>query len=178
MGLTASQIRQDFNCFGEFGQQGYGYNVGELRRQIGIILGLDKKTPMILMGAGNLGKAVATHIDFGNRGFELIGAFDVNPDIVGKQLGRITVMDISELENFCTENKPEAAVLCVPQEVAEKETNRLIGYGIHAFWNFTHYDLSISHENILVENVHLGDSLTILSYAINSAEKEQKNEDS
>ncbi|MDE6101535.1 MAG: redox-sensing transcriptional repressor Rex, partial [Ruminococcus sp.] len=90
MGLTASQIRQDFNCFGEFGQQGYGYNVGELRRQIGIILGLDRKNPMILMGAGNLGKAIATHIDFHNRGFDLIGAFDVNPDIIGRQIGRIT----------------------------------------------------------------------------------------
>lgn len=177
MGLTASQIRQDFNCFGEFGQQGYGYNVNELRRQIGIILGLDKKTPMILVGAGNLGKAIATHIDFSNRGFELIGAFDVNPDVIGKKLGRIIVKDISELENFCSENKPEAAVLCVPQETAEKEINQLIDYGIHAFWNFTHYDLSISHENVIVENVHLGDSLTILSYAIN-AEKEQENEDS
>lgn len=178
MGLTASQIRQDFNCFGEFGQQGYGYNVGELRRQIGMILGLDKKTPMILMGAGNLGKAIATHIDFRNRGFELIGAFDVNPDVIGKQLGKITVRDISELEQFCIKNKPQAAVLCIPQEVAEKEANRLIDYGIHAFWNFTHYDLSISHKNVVVENVHLGDSLTILSYAINSAEKEQENEDS
>ncbi|MDE6781302.1 MAG: redox-sensing transcriptional repressor Rex [Ruminococcus sp.] len=178
MGLTASQIRQDFNCFGGFGQQGYGYNVSELRRQVGIILGLDKKTPLILMGAGNLGKAIATHIDFSNRGFELIGIFDVNPEVVGKQIGKIPVRDISELENFCTENKPQAAVLCVPQEAAEKEINRLIDYGINAFWNFTHYDLSISHENVLVENVHLGDSLTILSYAINSAEKEQENEDS
>lgn len=178
MGLTASQIRQDFNCFGEFGQQGYGYNVSELRRQVGIILGLDKKTPLILMGAGNLGKAIATHIDFSNRGFELIGAFDVNPDIIGKQIGKIIVRDISELENFCAENKPQAAVLCVPQEAAEKETCRLIDYGIHAFWNFTHCDLSISHENILVENVHLGDSLTILSYAINSTGKEHENEDS
>lgn len=172
MGLTASQIRQDFNCFGEFGQQGYGYNVSELRRQIGIILGLDKKTPIILMGAGNLGKAISAHIDFQSRGFELIGAFDINPEIIGKKIGMITVRDISELQKFCAENKPQAAVLCVPQEVAEKETERLIGYGIHAFWNFTHYDLSINHENVVVENVHLGDSLIILSYAINSTENE------
>ncbi|MDE5772469.1 MAG: redox-sensing transcriptional repressor Rex [Ruminococcus sp.] len=178
MGLTASQIRQDFNCFGEFGQQGYGYNVGELRRQIGMILGLDKKTPMILMGAGNLGKAIATHIDFINGGFELIGAFDVNPDIVGRQIGKITVMNVSELEHFCNKNKPAAAILCVPQEAAEKEADRLISYGIHAFWNFTHYDLRINHSDVVVENVHLGDSLTILSYAINSTEKEQESEDS
>lgn len=172
MGLTASQIRQDFNCFGEFGQQGYGYNVGELRRQIGIILGLEKRTPIILMGAGNLGKAIARHIDFISKGFELIGAFDVNPEIIGKKIGAINVRDVSELEKFCAENKPQAAVLCVPQEAAEKETERLIGYGIHAFWNFTHYDLSITHENVVVENVHLGDSLIILSYAINSTENE------
>ncbi len=178
MGLTASQIRQDFNCFGEFGQQGYGYNVGELRRQIGMILGLDKKTPMILMGAGNLGKAIATHIDFSNRGFELIGAFDVNPEIIGRQIGSINVMDISELEHFCLEHKPAAAILCIPRESAEKETDRLISYGIHAFWNFTHYDLRISHSDVVVENVHLGDSLTILSYSINSTEREQENEDS
>ncbi|MDE5557411.1 MAG: redox-sensing transcriptional repressor Rex [Ruminococcus sp.] len=172
MGLTASQIRQDFNCFGEFGQQGYGYNVSELRRQIGIILGLDKKTPIILMGAGNLGKAISAHIDFQSRGFELIGAFDISPEIIGKKIGMITVRDISELEQFCAENKPQAAVLCIPQDVAEKETERLIEYGIHAFWNFTHYDLSITHENVVVENVHLGDSLIILSYAINSTENE------
>ncbi len=175
MGLTASQIRQDFNCFGGFGQQGYGYNVSALRQQIGFILGLDKKTPMILMGAGNLGKAIATHINFSNKGFELIGVFDINPDIIGKKLGDIIVRNISELQSFCFENKPEVAVLCVPQEATEKEVNRLIDCGINAFWNFTHYDLTVSHENVIVENVHLGDSLTILSYAINSARKE-KNE--
>ncbi len=179
MGLTASQIRQDFNCFGEFGQQGYGYNVSELRRQIGIILGLDRRTPMILIGAGNLGKAIATHIDFHNRGFDLIGAFDVNPDIIGRQIGKIIVMDISELEQFCNKNKPAAAILCIPQEAAEKEADRLINCGIHAFWNFTHYDLRIKHSDVVVENVHLGDSLTTLSYSVNSLEQEEKqNEDS
>lgn len=172
MGLTASQIRQDFNCFGEFGQQGYGYNVGELRRQIGMILGLENRTPVILMGAGNLGKAIAAHIDFSGKGFELVGAFDVNPDVIGRKTGNITVRNVSELENFCAENKPQAAILCIPQEAAEKETERLIRCGIRAFWNFTHYDISISHENVIVENVHLSDSLIILSYAMNSAESE------
>lgn len=172
MGLTASQIRQDFNCFGEFGQQGYGYNVGELRRQIGIILGLEKRTPVILMGAGNLGKAIAAHIDFSGKGFELVGAFDVNPDVIGRKTGNITVRNVSELEKFCAEKKPQAAILCIPQEAAEKETERLIKCGIRAFWNFTHYDISISHENVIVENVHLSDSLIILSYAMNSAESE------
>ncbi|MBR6242903.1 MAG: redox-sensing transcriptional repressor Rex [Ruminococcus sp.] len=171
MGLTASQIRQDFNCFGEFGQQGYGYNVSELRRQIGMILGLDKQTPMILIGAGNLGTAIATHLDFHNRGFELIGAFDVNPDIVGKHLGDITVLDISELESFCHEKKPTAAILCIPKQAAENEADRLVKCGIQAFWNFTHYDLKIAHSDVVVENVHLGDSLTTLSYGLNSMEK-------
>ncbi|MDE6671384.1 MAG: redox-sensing transcriptional repressor Rex [Ruminococcus sp.] len=172
MGLTASQIRQDFNCFGEFGQQGYGYNVSELRRQIGIILGLENKTPVILMGAGNLGKAISAHIDFSGNGFRLIGAFDVNPDIIGRKIGNITVRDVSELQNFCMENKPKAVILCIPPEAVEKVTEQLIGYGIKAFWNFTHYDISISHEDVIVENVHLSDSLIILSYAINSAENE------
>ena len=172
MGLTASQIRQDFNCFGEFGQQGYGYNVSELRRQIGIILGLENETPVILMGAGNLGKAISAHIDFSGNGFRLIGAFDVNPDVIGRKIGNIIVRDISELQNFCTENKPEAVILCIPPEAVEKVTEQLIGYGIKAFWNFTHYDISINHEDVIVENVHLSDSLIILSYAINSAENE------
>ena len=173
MGLTASHIRQDFNCFGEFGQQGYGYNVSELRRQIGIILGLGNKTPVILLGAGNLGKAITAHIDFSGNGFELTGAFDVNPEIIGKKIGNITVRDVRELETFCTENKPKAVILCVPPEVVEKETEKLIGYGIKAFWNFTHYDISINHDDVIVENVHLSDSLIILSYAINSAENGQ-----
>ncbi|MDE6520755.1 MAG: redox-sensing transcriptional repressor Rex [Ruminococcus sp.] len=168
MGLTASQIRQDFNCFGEFGQQGYGYNVSGLRDEIGKILGLDKTTPMILLGAGNLGRAIASHIDFQSKGFELVGIFDANPDIIGKKIGSIIVSNISELENFCNRNHPVSAILCIPRDSAIKETERLINLGIRAFWNFTHYDLRINHENIAVENVHLGDSLTTLSYAIKS----------
>lgn len=168
MGLTASQIRQDFNCFGEFGQQGYGYNVSGLRDEIGKILGLDKTTPMILLGAGNLGRAIASHIDFQNKGFELVGIFDANPDIIGKKIGNITVSNINELENFCNKNHPVSAILCIPRDSAIKETERLINLGIRAFWNFTHYDLRINHKNIAVENVHLGDSLTTLSYALKS----------
>jgi redox-sensing transcriptional repressor len=170
MGLTASQIRQDFNCFGEFGQQGYGYNVSDLRIEIGKILGLDKQTPMILLGAGNLGKAIATHIDFHNKGFDLIGAFDVNLDIIGKELGELKVRNIDEISTFCAENKPVAAILCVPMTSAEKLVNTLIECGIKAFWNFTHYDLKVAHKGVVVENVHLGDSLTTLSYGLNNLE--------
>ena len=168
MGLTASQIRQDFNCFGEFGQQGYGYNVSDLRFEIGKILGLNVQTPMILLGAGNLGTAIASHIDFKNKGFDLIGAFDSNPELVGKKIGSLSVRDISELEKFCNENKPVAAILCIPMSAAEKMVDTLIGCGIKAFWNFTHYDIRINHNNVAVENVHLGDSLTTLSYGLNT----------
>ena len=168
MGLTASQIRQDFNCFGEFGQQGYGYNVSDLRFEIGKILGLNVQTPMILLGAGNLGTAIASHIDFKNKGFDLIGAFDSNPELVGKKIGSLSVRDISELEKFCNENKPVAAILCIPMSAAEKMVDTLISCGIKAFWNFTHYDIRINHENVAVENVHLGDSLTTLSYGLNT----------
>lgn len=168
MGLTASQIRQDFNCFGEFGQQGYGYNVSDLRFEIGKILGLNVQTPMILLGAGNLGTAIASHIDFKNKGFDLIGAFDSNPELVGKKIGSLSVRDISELEKFCNENKPVAAILCIPMSAAEKMVDTLISCGIKAFWNYTHYDIRINHENVAVENVHLGDSLTTLSYGLNN----------
>lgn len=168
MGLTASQIRQDFNCFGEFGQQGYGYNVSDLRFEIGKILGLNVQTPMILLGAGNLGTAIASHIDFKNKGFDLIGAFDSNPELVGKKIGSLSVRDISELEKFCNENKPVAAILCIPMSAAEKMVDTLIGCGIKAFWNYTHYDIRINHDNVAVENVHLGDSLTTLSYGLNT----------
>ncbi|HBB18925.1 MAG: redox-sensing transcriptional repressor Rex [Ruminococcus sp.] len=171
MGLTASQIRQDFNCFGEFGQQGYGYNVTELRGEIGKILGLDKHTPMILLGAGNLGRALAAHIDFDNRGFKLIGIFDVDPELVGRKVGELEVMSSSSIESFCHEHKPVAAILCIPKDDAAKETERLINCGIKAFWNFTHYDLRLNYRGVLVENVHLGDSLTTLSYGLNTIEK-------
>ena len=171
MGLTASQIRQDFNCFGEFGQQGYGYNVSELRTEIGKILGLDSLKPMILLGAGNLGSAIAAHLDFKNRGFELIGIFDANKSLVGKEIGELKVKDIEELEYFCKERSPEAAILCIPKDAAVTEAEILISYGIKAFWNFTHYDLKMAYKDVIVENVHLGDSLTTLSYCINSLDK-------
>lgn len=174
MGLTASQIRQDFNCFGEFGQQGYGYNVSDLRQEIGKILGLDKQTPMLLLGAGNLGKAIAAHIDFRNKGFDLIGAFDINEELIGKEIGELKVKSVDELSSFCAENKPVAAILCVPMQSAEKLVNTLIECGIQAFWNFTHYDLKVAHKGVAVENVHLGDSLTTLSYCLNNMEDKDK----
>lgn len=164
MGLTASQIRQDLNCFGGFGQQGYGYNIRDLRYEIGKILGLNIQNKAILIGAGNLGRAIASHISFDKIGFFLIGIFDNDPSRIGTTIMDIPVCDIAGLENFCNENKPEVAVLCIPKAAANHLSEILIGLGISAFWNFSHYDFRLSNQNVIVENVHLGDSLMVLSY--------------
>lgn len=168
MHLTASQIRQDLNCFGGFGQQGYGYNVSELRKEIGRILGVDKHRKTILIGAGNLGTALAVHINFEKSGCSLIGIFDSNKKIVGNPLGKLTITDIDDLEKFCRENKPEIAVLCIPKSVTKEIVDRLTELGVRSFWNFSHYDINVEHKNIIVENVHLGDSLLTLSYGVNN----------
>ena len=168
MKVTASQIRQDLNCFGGFGQQGYGYNVSELRKEIGRILGVDKHRKTILIGAGNLGTALAVHINFEKSGCSLIGIFDSNKKIVGNPLGKLTITDIDDLEKFCRENKPEVAVLCIPKSVTKEIVDRLTELGVRSFWNFSHYDINVEHKNIIVENVHLGDSLLTLSYGVNN----------
>ena len=168
MHLTASQIRQDLNCFGGFGQQGYGYNVSELRKEIGRILGVDKHRKTILIGAGNLGTALAVHINFEKSGCSLIGIFASNKKIVGNPLGKLTITDIDDLEKFCRENKPEVAVLCIPKSVTKEIVDRLTELGVRSFWNFSHYDINVEHKNIIVENVHLGDSLLTLSYGVNN----------
>ncbi|SDB27307.1 redox-sensing transcriptional repressor [Ruminococcaceae bacterium FB2012] len=168
MKLTASQIRQDLNCFGGFGQQGYGYRVEELHSEIGRILGVDRQFRTVVIGAGNLGRAITTHINFSTRGCDLIGIFDSDPEITGDRVGDLTVRHIDELDRFCTERKPVIAVLCIPKAATQEIADRLVGLGIKAFWNFSHYDLSIDHENIVVENVHLGDSLLTLTYGANN----------
>lgn len=168
MHLTASQIRQDLNCFGGFGQQGYGYNVSELRKEIGRILGVDKHRKTILIGAGNLGTALAVHINFEKSGCSLIGIFDSNKKIVGNPLGKLTITDIDDLEKICRENKPEVAVLCIPKSVTKEIVDRLTELGVRSFWNFSHYDINVEHKNIIVENIHLGDSLLTLSYGVNN----------
>lgn len=166
MGLTASQIRQDLNCFGGFGQQGYGYNVAGLRDQIGNILGLEEKITSIIIGVGNLGRAVASHMDFEKRGFILIGLFDNNPEVIGKTVSGITVQSMNNLEKFCKEYSPVTAILCIPKTVSKEVSEKLINLGITCFWNFSHYDLSIDYPDLVVENVHLSDSLMTLGYRI------------
>ncbi len=170
MGVTASQIRQDLNCFGGFGQQGYGYNIEQLYNEIGNILGLNNTARAVLIGAGNLGRAIATHLRFDLRGFELIGVFDNNPNIIGREVGGVKVSPSSELETFCRENSPTAAILCVPTDAASEIVSHLISFGVKGFWNFTQYDISHYYNNISVENVHLGDSLMTLRYQIKKYE--------
>lgn len=167
MGLTASQIRQDLNCFGGFGQQGYGYNVPLLREEIGKILGLDKKLKAILIGVGNLGRAIVTHMDFEARGFNLIGLFDNAPEIIGNTVNTHTVENIDNVGGFCKKYKPSVAILCIPKHAAKELSEQLVEMGIKGFWNFSHYDLKLNYDGIVVENVHLGDSLMTLSYMVN-----------
>ncbi len=164
MGLTASQIRQDLNCFGGFGQQGYGYAVDQLYEEIGRILGIDSPTKAILLGAGNLGKAVANHMRFESRGFALIGVFDDALALIGNCLHGHTIRPTSALEEFCAEEHPTMAILCIPKEAAPALVNRLLACGVKGFWNFSHYDICHDHPEAVVENVHMGDSLMTLSY--------------
>lgn len=166
MGLTASQIRQDLNCFGGFGQQGYGYNVTILQSEIAHILGLDTPKSTILIGAGNLGKAVTLHINFEAVGFRLIGLFDNKESVVGQVIKNLPVRNISTLDEFCRENLPEVAILCIPKDAAMGMSKQLVKLGIKGVWNFSHYDLAFNYPDIKVENVHFGDSLMTLSYKL------------
>ena len=170
MGLTASQIRQDFNCFGGFGQQGYGYNVELLRMEIGKILGLDAPATAILIGVGNLGRAVAQHINFESKGFQLIGIFDRKESLVGQIVRNIPIRSTSTLDEFCKENRPQVAILCIPKENTKDIATQLINLGVKGFWNFSHFDLTHDNPDIAVENMHFGDSLMTLSYRLKNKE--------
>ena len=166
MGITASQIRQDLSCFGEFGQQGYGYNLAELRTQIGKILGLDRRKEVILIGAGNLGRALAIHINFEKYGMELCGIFDTDENKIGMTVGGIKISSMDSVSDFTAVMRPEIAVLCIPKSAAAECADLLVECGIKAFWNFSHLDLTERYKDIVVENVHLGDSLMLLSYGL------------
>ena len=172
MQVTASQIRQDFNNFGGFGQQGYGYNVEYLYEEIGRILGLDKQHHLIIIGAGNLGQALANYMNFEKRGFIMQGIFDVNPELFGKKVRNLTVEPMELVEQRIREHDIDIAVLTIPKESAETVADRLIAYGIKEIWNFAHVDLHVP-EGVQVENVHLSDSLMKLSYTISCYEKQK-----
>ncbi len=166
LGLTASQIRQDLNCFGGFGQQGYGYMVDQLCSEIGAILGLQHGYEAILIGAGNLGQAIASHMDFTRDGFRLTGIFDNSPFKIGSSLNGVEIQDISKLEDFCRKNDPQMAILCIPREAASEIVERLYSLGVRNFWNFSHTDISVKYPDTIVENVHLNDSLMTLCYRV------------
>lgn len=168
MNVTASQVRQDLNCFGGFGQQGYGYSVGQLKDEIKNILGLNNNYKAVLIGVGNFGKAVAMHMDFEKLGFKLIACFDKNKDKVGQKLNDLYVKDDSELEDFCRQNHVDTAFLCIPKVAVENVLDALYGLGIKNYWNFSHYDINAKYDDTIVENVHLSDNLMTLCYRMNN----------
>lgn len=172
MKVTASQIRQDLNNFGGFGQQGYGYNVQYLYDEIGRILGLQQQHNIIVIGAGNLGQALANYSKFEKLGFVIIGLFDIDPALKGQTVRGIPVMMLDELETFAASHKIEIAALTMPRHTADTIANRLAGLGIRAIWNFAHVDLDLMDKNVVVENVHLSDSLMLLSYNMLQSQNE------
>ncbi len=165
MNVTASQIRQDFNNFGGFGQQGYGYNVSYLRDEIGKILGLEHHYNVIIVGAGNLGQALANYAGFVKRGFRISGIFDINPAVIGQVINGIEVMSIDVLETFVKEQGVNIAALTLPKDQASRIARKLAEMGVEAFWNFASTDLNLP-EHVVVENVHLAESLMRLSYKL------------
>lgn len=170
MHVTASQIRQDLNNFGGFGQQGYGYNVQYLYEEIGKILGLKETYNIIVIGVGNLGQAIANYVKFEKLGFRIIGLFDVDPALEGKQVRGISIQMLDSLPRFVEENKVDIAALTLPKANAESTAKELSRLGVHAIWNFAHVDLD-NVDGMVVENVHLSDSLMQLSYNIASQQK-------
>lgn len=172
MKVTASQIRQDLNNFGGFGQQGYGYNVKYLYEEIGNILGLDKKHNLVLIGAGNLGQALANYVNFARRGFIIKGIFDKNENVHGMKIRDVEVRPMNEMKDFVLKNNIDIAVLTIPKESAVKVAAELVDCGIKGIWNFAHVDLNVP-DHIVVENVHLSESLMKLSYDLNNYEKEK-----
>ncbi len=173
MKVTASQIRQDLNNFGGFGQQGYGYNVRYLYSEIAKILGLDSDHNMVIIGAGNLGQALANYASFEKRGFILKGMFDVNPRLKGIAIRGVEIRMMDELKDFIIENDIDIAVLTIPKAKAKEVAALLAENGVRAIWNFAHTDLNLP-ENVIVENVHLSESLMRLSYNLSRYNKEHK----
>ena len=163
MGLTSSQIRQDFSCFGEFGQQGYGYNVTALRGEIAAILGTNRHFSAVLVGVGNIGRALIENFCFEQYGFHRVAAYDVRPELVGTDIGGIAVHDISELPQAFERGPVDVAVLSVPKIMANRAANELVELGVRSIWNFTNVELDVGGD-VIVENIHFSDSLLALGY--------------
>lgn len=173
MHITASQIRQDLNNFGGFGQQGYGYNVEFLYTEIRKILGIDKKKNMIIIGVGNIGQALANYSNFEKRGFYLIGLFDINPKIIGMSIKNMEIKDIDVMHDFIKNNQVDIAILTLPKNKVTKIAQDLISWGIKGLWNFSPLDLQVP-KDVVVENVHLSDSLMTLAYNLNEIKEKYK----
>jgi len=164
MGITASQIRQDLSCFGEFGQQGYGYNVEMLIKEISEILGTNNERRAIVIGAGNLGRAIIGKFPFSHYGFYLSGAFDLAPGLIGQEVFGLTIHHVDDLETVVRETPPDVAILTMSSDCTNAIAGRLVDLGVRGIWNFTNVDISISCPDVMVENLHFSDSLLTLSY--------------
>lgn len=175
MNITASQIRQDLNCFGGFGQQGYGYNVNYLYEKICELLGVGKGLNTIIIGAGDLGRALVRSSMFEKRGVDILAMFDVNPALIGQKVGGVKIYDMKELEHFCQTKPVDIAVLTLPKEFAEEVSKQLTNNGITGLWNFTGKDIEHDASKVAVENVHLGDSLMFLNYRVCQLSEQSQN---
>ena len=173
MHVTASQIRQDLNNFGGFGQQGYGYNVSYLHGEIGKLLGIDRQNKVIIIGAGHIGQALANYQNFSRRGFLVKALFDIDPEVIGRNIRGAEVYSLDRLEEYLAENEVDIATLTLPRDRALEVANRLCACGIKAIWNFAHTDLNVG-EDVLVENVHLSESLMQLSYRMLAAREAEE----
>ncbi len=174
MGLTPSQIRQDFSCFGEFGQQGYGYRVPELRDQVARILGMNRGFTVAIVGAGNLGHALIENFDFASNGLSLVAAFDSNPELIGRDLSNIPVYDSAIIPDWFKENPTDIVVLTVPKRIAKEMAKTLADCGVRGIWNFTNIELELDDPNVRIENIHFSDSLLTLGYFLNEGSNEKK----
>ena len=171
MGITASQIRQDLSCFGEFGQQGYGYNILELRTEIGHILGVDEQHRLVVVGAGHLGHALLRNFDFMQTGFLLDTAFDVSPTLIGTRVNNVLIRSFDEIGDYFAVCHPDVAVLTVPKNIAQEVAEQLVALGVRGIWNFTNTELHVGSE-VFTEDVHFADSLLTLSYRISKTSAE------
>ena len=166
MNITASQIRQDFSCFGEFGQQGYGYNVEELRSEIGHILGVDSDHHLVMIGVGNLGRALINNFPFEQTGFTVDASFDISPAVIGTDINGVPVYSMDHVDDYLKSHNIDVVVLTIPQSIAQETADHLISLGIKGFWNFTNMELTSSDPDVKFENIHFADSLLTLSYRI------------
>lgn len=177
MGLTASQIRQDLFCFGGFGQQGYGYKVEGLKEEIGEILGISRGHTLVVLGTGNLGRAIIENFRFSSNGFHLLAAFDVDPNVVGTTIAGVPVYHADQLEQFIAANPVSVGMLTVPIAAAQEMGDRLCAAGVKGIWNFTNYEITYDPQKVVVESVHFSDSLLALSYMISAPKAEEEEEE-